>query len=473
MFRKMRKNLFVIFCGLLVHAVVFSQNEKNVEFTTQNFPNDKVKVTTYAKQVKKGEAIFNKIDKNKLPLTEAQLVISYLLGPATFNIQNGSVNYMLGVSYFWLNNYAEADLYLTRASKIESAYAERAIYYTGVNAYKNKNFDKSVLHLEKYIELNKKDALQESAKRYLLQANIASSAINNPVVMKTEEIQNIGQDASVLFPIVAPDGTWLMYNKLGKDAKGKETVKIFWMKLNEQLKPIDFPEEIPLLNLMNRTYQVVSVNTKGNKLLLRAKDKKGKYDIYQSEWLVNQWSNPSLLPSTINSSSDEIFATYAQNDSLIYVVSDRAEGYGGYDIWVTQMNRFGHWERVENAGNIINSPFNEITVVAEGTMLYVSSDRAQSMGGYDIFRMRKKDGKWNRAVNLGYPINTLENEIYFAPFIGKMQGIIVYTDNNRQNPQIKRIFLPPPAKEPALIYEELQLSFPKLIGKKNVIPADE
>lgn len=470
---KMRKWGLSVLCWLIFCVGIFAQTEKNIDFTVQNFPNDKVKVTTYSKQIKKAEATFHKIEKNKLPKSEAQTVVSFLLGAANFNEKNASVNYMLGVSYFWLDNFKEADIYLTRASTIESAFQVPSFYFVGANAYKNKDFDKSVLFLEKYIDAEESGSFLVSAKRFLLQANIASSAINNPVVTKSENIQHIDQDPFILFPVVAPDASWLMYNKLVKDSKGKETTKIYWMKLNANLQPVDFPEEIPLLNLMGRDYQVVSVNTKGDRILLRSRDKKGKYDIYQSDWLVNQWSNPTILPSTINSAQNEIFAAFAQNDSLLYVVSDRAEGYGGFDIWVTQLNRFGHWERVENAGNVINSPYDEVTVVPDGTMLYVASDRAQSMGGLDIFRMRRKDGKWNRAVNLGYPINTLSNEIYFTPILGKMQGIMLYADDNTENVQVKRIFLPPLAKEPALISEELQLTYPKWIGEKNVIPLDE
>lgn len=469
----MRKSGLSVLCWLIFCVGIMAQTEKNIDFTVQNFPNDKVKVATYSKQIKKAEAIFYKIEKNRIPKVEAKTVVSYLLGAANFNEKNAKVNYMLGLSYFWLDNFKEADIYLMRASNIESVYQVSTFYFVGVNAYKNKDFDKSVAFLEKYIETEENGSFTVSAKRFLLQANIAASAINNPVVTKSEFIQHIEQDQAILFPIVAPDASWLMYNKITKDRKGKEITKIYWMKLNANLHPVDFPEEIPLLNLMERDYQVVSVNAKGNRILLRAKDKKGKYDIYQSDWLVNQWSNPTILPSTINSANDEIFAAFAQNDSLLYVVSDRAEGYGGLDIWVTQMNRFGYWERVENAGGVINSPYDELTVVPDGTMLYVTSDRAQSMGGYDIFRMRKKEGKWNRAVNLGYPINTLSNELYFTPILGKMQGIMIYADDTKSSVQVKRIFLPPPAKEPAFISEELQLTYPKWIGEKNVIPLDE
>ncbi len=469
----MKKCVFVILGWMLWANFSFAQLEKNVAFTVNNFPNDKVKIGNYTKQIKKAESIFNKIDNNKLAVSHAQQVVSYLLGAASFNPKNAEVNYMLGLSYYWLKNYKEADVYLNRASQIESNLQAKISFYEGLNAYKNQDFDKSINVLGKFIENNENNSLIDEAKKWLLHANIAHSAINNPVVTKTETVKFLEAKQEILYPVISPKNDWIMYNKVMQDHKGKSISKIYWVKLDEQMKPESFPEELPMLNLMARDYQVVSTNSTGNKILLRAKDQKGKYDIYQSEWLVNQWSNPSILPTTINSVHDEIFASYAQNDSIIYVISDREEGYGGYDIWFTQKNRFGYWERVVNAGNVLNSPYDEITVVPDGTMLYVASNRTQSIGGFDIFRIRKKDGKWSRVVNLGYPVNTLENEVYFTPFIGKMQGLIIYADENNENQQVKRVFLPPPAKEPGVIFQELQLSYPKYISEKNVILSDE
>jgi Tol biopolymer transport system component len=92
----------------------------------------------------------------------------------------------------------------------------------------------------------------------------------------------------------------------------------------------------------------------------------------------------------------------------LFFVSDRKGGYGGYDIWYSKFED-GLWRLPVNAGPGINTPGNEVApfIAPDNKTLFFASDYWPGMGGSDLFvARRQKNGKWGRAENMGYPINT-------------------------------------------------------------------
>jgi len=99
-------------------------------------------------------------------------------------------------------------------------------------------------------------------------------------------------------------------------------------------------------------------------------------------------------------------------------VSDRPEGYGGTDIYVALKDKRGEWRQVLNLGPTINTPRDEedVFVSANGKHLYFSSNGHAGMGDLDIYRSEFDSAtmKWSEPLNLGYPINSVENDIFFV-----------------------------------------------------------
>ncbi len=101
----------------------------------------------------------------------------------------------------------------------------------------------------------------------------------------------------------------------------------------------------------------------------------------------------------------------------LYFVSDRKGGQGRQDIWMTQKTIDGSkWQKPQNLGYVVNSKYNEETVEisSDGKDLYFSSKGHNSMGGYDVFVTHKNDdGTWTEPENIGYPINTPGDDVFF------------------------------------------------------------
>ena len=139
----------------------------------------------------------------------------------------------------------------------------------------------------------------------------------------------------------------------------------------------------------------------------------GRYDIYKVQRSAWGWSKPKNLGQRINSDFWDSAPSIAPDGNSIYFASNRPDGYGGIDIYVSYKNEKGFWEEAINLGPSINTKGDDQTpfIHADNQSLFFSSNGRLGFGGSDIYLARKKiDGSWTTPVNLGYPINTYDNE---------------------------------------------------------------
>ena len=121
------------------------------------------------------------------------------------------------------------------------------------------------------------------------------------------------------------------------------------------------------------------------------------------------------------------FPNFSPDGQVLYFSSNRPDGFGGYDIYVSYRTGNG-WSTPENLGPVINSPGNEVTPFFDGQSLYFSSDWHQGMGGYDVFRGEQNNGRWIRTVHLGARVNSPRDDYGFIFDSFKNQG---YLTSNR------------------------------------------
>jgi outer membrane protein OmpA-like peptidoglycan-associated protein len=101
------------------------------------------------------------------------------------------------------------------------------------------------------------------------------------------------------------------------------------------------------------------------------------------------------------------------------------ENFGGKDIFYTRLNSKGKWEKPRNLGKTINTRFDEdfVNISPDGKVLYFSSKGHNSMGGYDIYRSEiSANGTWSKPENLGFPVNTPDDDISFMPLPGEKKA---------------------------------------------------
>ena len=157
----------------------------------------------------------------------------------------------------------------------------------------------------------------------------------------------------------------------------------------------------------------------------------GSCDIYWSKREGNRWSKPKNCGQKVNTRYWESQPSISADGKTIYFVSNRPGGQGGMDIWKSEMITEGIFSDPVNLGDVINTPYDELSpfIHFDQKTLYFSSDGHLGMGGKDLFYAKMKpEGTWSTPVNLGYPINSYQDE---SGIFINAQGNVAYFASNR------------------------------------------
>ncbi len=161
----------------------------------------------------------------------------------------------------------------------------------------------------------------------------------------------------------------------------------------------------------------VCLSADGTELYLLRSDFDGQR-LYVSEFDGDTWSEPFLLPEGINSRFNETHASINADKSILFFTSDRKGGAGGLDIYMVRKLPNGKWGTPRNLSPEINTPYDEETpmIHPNGKTLFFSSEGHNTMGKFDIFYSQMNaDSSWSEPVNMGYPINTPDDDFFFVP----------------------------------------------------------
>ncbi len=139
----------------------------------------------------------------------------------------------------------------------------------------------------------------------------------------------------------------------------------------------------------------------------------GGCDLYISEKQGDDWGVPKNLGPGINSRSWESQPALSADGRKLYFVSDRAGGVGKRDIWVAEKDTQNSWQKARNLGTSINTSEEEVSpfIHVNGSTLFFASTGYPGFGGYDLYKSEKADTTWSTPVNLGYPLNTFEDQV--------------------------------------------------------------
>lgn len=200
------------------------------------------------------------------------------------------------------------------------------------------------------------------------------------------------------------------------------------------------------------------------KMLLICSDKGGGDIFFCQRQPDNSWGAPQSLPGNINSDYEEKSATLSKDQKTIYFSSNRPGGFGGIDIYKATKDNKGNWGNVKNLGPSINTEDDDDApfIDYDDKTLYFSSVARKGMGGYDIFKsVADNKGNWGEPENLGYPINTPDNDIFY---VHTKDGKRAYYSSVREDAlgyeDIYVITIPEEKKEPEPAAEPVKKKVP-------------
>jgi len=272
-------------------------------------------------------------------------------------------------------------------------------------------YQEAMAHLQKFLALpDNADAERQYARKMLKDCIFALDAMQHPVPFKPINMgPGINTSADEYSPVSTADDKTIIYTRqIGQNEDFYQAGKV-----NDQWQKSAYLSD--RINTPNYNEGSESVSQDGKFLFFTGcnrPDGKGRCDIYVATKKGDDWGKPFSLSPPVNTSGWESQPSISADGRTLYFVSNRKGGYGGYDIWKSNLTDKG-WSEPENLGPNVNTAYNEQSpfIHPDDSTLYFCSNGWPGMGNQDLFVSRlAKDGKWQVAKNLGYPINTNGDE---------------------------------------------------------------
>ena len=315
---------------------------------------------------------------------------------------------LLGEYYYALKQYDEAISTLENTATAKE-FSTRSIFLLSELYLKKNDGINAKLYAEKYLTRNDKlPNATAKAEQTILNANFAIDAKKHPVPFNPKNLgANINTSANEYFPYLLPDGKLFTFTRL---SNRQEDLWYAWR--NDTL----FSKAIPFDNKINTDDNegACAMDASGTFLFFTAcnrADGYGSCDIYYSKKIDGQWTTPHGIGKPVNTGNWEAQPSFSADGKALYFVSNRPGGYGGRDIWVSYLDENMKLGEPKNLGPNVNTKWDDQCpfIHADNQTLYFTSNGWPGMGNADIFMSKKTDSGWTKAVNIGYPINT-END---------------------------------------------------------------
>jgi outer membrane protein OmpA-like peptidoglycan-associated protein len=381
-------------------------------------------INGFAQTEKEIRKIFLEAESYFLYENEYELAVPLYLTLHHYDSINANINYKIGVCYLSIpGKKAKAIPYLEAAVKnttsdYHETYKEKsspidAYYYLGLAYQVNNLLDEAIKSYQQFKKLlDVQEYYQIDFVNLQIKAcEIAEKLQEEPIKYIEKKLNDVINAYQLNFnPVVSGNDSILVY-----------TAKIGLFNYIFYARKIDGQWSTPVnisINLETKEdCTSASLSYNGDKLFLFKND--GNIgNIYESNFVNGKWTKIKKLPRNINTKYWESHACLSPDEKVLYFTSNRTRGFGGLDIYKSELQKNGEWGPAQNLGPNINSPYNEDTpfIINNGNTLYFSSQGHYNMGGFDIFYSNKlKNNKWSVPINLGYPINTTDDERFYTP----------------------------------------------------------
>ena len=358
-------------------------------------------------------------------LGKYQNVINFYKDVLAKQPSNGKANYFVAESFRLSNRIKESEKYYERA-KGPGVPRDSVLLYYSESLKANGKYEEARKKLEE-LELNSEDdKMKDRAQKAIDGLNYLDKLAEKKSYYKVKNLESVNTPLSEYAPVYLNSELYFSASRSGSkiyEANGTPFSDIY--KATTKGANVDVSSIKPLpvtINAPNVNEGCITFSPDG-KIMVFGKGNSGKrkgtndVDLYMSRFRTETWSEPTLINLNQPDGWDSSPA-FGNDGRTLYFSSNRKGGYGGLDIYSSQMDSRGRFGKVKNLGPTINTPGDELfPYVAENGKLYFSSDGHPGYGMLDIFVVNRAYGK-TIIENLGQPVNSTGDD--FGMFLFKV-----------------------------------------------------
>ena len=461
-----------LLCLLLLAGPAAAQS---VEFSKDNFGDNKDGLREAQRALKAGDQEYFAD-----PPRYAQ-ALPHLLAAQELNPNNAPLNVKIGDCYLHSATKPAALPYLQKAAKLDATADARTHYLLARALHLSARWREAMAEYQLAPPLPAADRRSEppytaaEIQRHLQECRTGQQLMSHPVRVFIDnagpELNSAGSDYG---PVVSADEASILITsrRTGSTGGKKDPATDSYFEDIYQAswrgKAWSPAENLgPPVNTDDHN-ATVGLSPDGQRMLVYVGSNGG--DLLETTLGGRTWEKPRRLGARINTSAHESSASYSPDGRTLYFVSDRPGGAGGSDIYKVSLEGSAP---PENLGSAINTAGGEegAFMAPDGKTLYFSSEGHNTMGGYDIFKSVWENGRWSPPENLGWPINTPDDDVFFVTSASGRHG---YYSSERPSglgaKDIYRITFLGPEKPPVLS-EENQLLASRLSPVKQTVLA--
>jgi len=368
---------------------------------------------------------------------------------------NNDINFRLGFCYLFSNERYLAISHLEKvindykASTVKhKKFPTDAYYYLGEAYFLNYDFISAETTYNELLAVVEVPADKEKLQKKIKTCKDAQEIFEAPVDIIVTKLGIINSNCPDHSPVINADESMLMFTSRREGSTGElvdvdgfqfEDIYVFDKTKGINSKPVKIDTTV------NSTEHEATcgMSIDGQELFIYKSTNLDDGDIYYSKIENSVWTTPVKLSDAVNTSGRESHATVSSDGKKLFFTSNREGGFGGMDIYVAEKQSDGTWGNTKNLGASINTALNEEGpyIHPDNKTLYFSSEGHKTMGGYDVFISTLSDnGMWGEPVNMGFPLNTVDNDVFFVPTIDGNRGYYSSQQDGKSSIYIVDIF---------------------------------
>jgi outer membrane protein OmpA-like peptidoglycan-associated protein/tetratricopeptide (TPR) repeat protein len=413
------KKLFTI--GFLFLGIFAFAQQKDTPFEKDFFKEKKDELRAAKKALEEGDILYE-----AYKFSEA---LEYYDVAYRFNPNWSVLNYRMGICVLQSNYKFKALDYFLKAYELNPNVAPDINLQIGISYHLKADWDNAIKYYQNYkkvVDPKKPGAMEEIDKK------IQECKTGKELMKKPERVwvDNLGKTINTEFPEYGPfisaDESVIIFTGRRSDTEGggkdpgddKYFEDVYISRKNDKGEWEKAVNIGKLINNENNHDAPAGLSPDGKKLFVFYGNK-GNGDIYVSEFKEGAYLKPEKLSNNVSTKDYyESSATVSFDGKELFFASDRPGGLGGEDIYTSRWDeKKKEWGPAVNLGTTINTKYREtgIFLHPDGETMYFSSQGHTTMGGFDIFvSKRGEDGKWGEPKNIGWPINSPDDDVFFA-----------------------------------------------------------